>query len=57
VPHYDFNWRCSTGSKHPVLMEKGSRMVVTFHYDNSANNPANPNPAKAIRQATALKTK
>jgi len=24
-------------------------MIVTFHYDNSRNNPANPDPAKAIR--------
>jgi hypothetical protein len=29
----------------PILMEKGSRMEVTFHYDNSSNNPANPEPS------------
>jgi len=49
VPHYDFNWQLQYRMKDPILMEKGSRMEVTFHYDNSANNPANPNPAKAIR--------
>jgi hypothetical protein len=30
-------------------MEKGSRMIVTFHYDNSINNPANPDAGKPIR--------
>jgi len=49
VPHYDFNWQLQYRLKDPVLMEKGSRMMVTFHFDNSANNPANPDPAKAIR--------
>ncbi len=49
VPRYDFNWQIQYRLKDPILMEKGSRMMVTFHFDNSANNPANPNPAKAIR--------
>ena len=49
VPRYDFNWQLQYRLKDPILMEKGSRMMVTFHYDNSANNPANPNPAKDIR--------
>jgi len=49
VPHYDFNWQLQYRFEKAVLMEKGSRMEVTFHYDNSPNNPANPEPAKAIR--------
>ncbi|HLX44655.1 MAG TPA: hypothetical protein VKR43_14515 [Bryobacteraceae bacterium] len=49
VPHYDFNWQLQYRLKDPVLMEQGSRMIVTFHYDNSVNNPANPDAAKAIR--------
>lgn len=49
VPRYSFDWQLQYRFKTPVLMEKGSRMVVTFHYDNSANNPANPDPLKAIR--------
>jgi hypothetical protein len=24
-------------------------MIVTFHYDNSPNNPANPDPKQSIR--------
>ncbi len=49
VPHYDFNWQLQYRFEKAILMEKGSRMVVTFHYDNSPNNPANPAPSKAIR--------
>ena len=49
VPHYSFDWQLQYQFKTPVLMEKGSRMEVTFHYDNSINNPANPDPGKAIR--------
>jgi hypothetical protein len=49
VPRYSFDWQLQYRFKSPVLLEKGSRMVVTFHYDNSPNNPANPDPAKAIR--------
>ena len=49
VPRYDFNWQLQYRFEKPVLMEKGSRMEVTFHYDNSPNNPANPDPSKMIR--------
>jgi hypothetical protein len=49
VQHYDFNWQLQYSFEKAILMEKGSRMVVTFHYDNSPNNPANPEPSKAIR--------
>jgi hypothetical protein len=38
VPHYSFDWQLQYRFKIPVLMEKGSRMEVTFHYDNSINN-------------------
>lgn len=49
VPHYSFDWQLQYRLKKPVLMEKGSQMIVTFHYDNSPNNPFNPDPAKIIR--------
>jgi hypothetical protein len=49
VPKYDFNWQLVYRLRDPVLVEKGSRMIVTAHYDNSANNPANPDPKEVIR--------
>lgn len=49
VPKYDFNWQLVYRLKEPVLVEKGSRMVVTVHYDNSPNNKANPDSSQTIR--------
>ena len=34
VPAYNFDWQLQYRFQDPVLMEKGSRMIVTFHYDN-----------------------
>lgn len=49
VPHYNFNWQLIYRFKEPVRVEKGATLIVTTHYDNSPNNPANPDPASAIR--------
>jgi hypothetical protein len=49
VPAYDFNWQLQYRFNDPVFVEKGSRIVVTFHYDNSANNPANPDASRPVR--------
>lgn len=49
VPRYSFNWQLLYRFAKPVYVEKGSRMIVTFHYDNSVNNPSNPDPARVIR--------
>jgi hypothetical protein len=49
VPAYSFDWQLQYRFQDPVFVKKGSRMVVTFHYDNSANNPANPDPSKPVR--------
>lgn len=49
VPNYDFNWQLVYRMKQPVYVEKGSTMIVTVHYDNSVNNPANPDPKQTIR--------
>ena len=49
VPHYNFEWQLQYRFQDPILLKKGSRLIVTFHYDNSPNNPANPDPTKLIR--------
>ncbi len=49
VPRYDFNWQLKYELKEPVFVPKGSRLVITFHYDNSVNNSANPDAAKTVR--------
>jgi hypothetical protein len=49
VPHYDFNWQLSYVENQELLLPKGTRIECVAHYDNSPNNPANPDPAKEVR--------
>jgi hypothetical protein len=49
VPHYDFNWQIEYKFMQPVSAPKGSRLIVTAHFDNSANNRVNPDPTKTVR--------
>jgi hypothetical protein len=49
VPRYDFNWQIYYILEKPVVMPKGTRIECTAHFDNSPNNPANPDPTKAVR--------
>jgi hypothetical protein len=35
--------------KDPVLMPKGTKFRVTSVWDNSANNPHNPDPSATVR--------
>jgi len=44
VPHYDFNWQATYELAEPKLLPKGTRMQAEAHFDNSADNIANPNP-------------
>lgn len=49
VPQYDFNWQLWYSPEKPVLMPKGSKLVCTAHYDNSADNVYNPDPTATVR--------
>jgi copper type II ascorbate-dependent monooxygenase-like protein len=49
VSPYDFNWQLLYRFRDPVPAEKGSRLEVTFRYDNSANKRGNPDATQAIR--------
>jgi hypothetical protein len=48
VPRYDFNWQLWYLLEEPRLIPKGSRMICTAHFDNSTDNPANPDPSKEV---------
>lgn len=48
VPQYDFNWQLSYRFAEPVTAHRGDRIEVTAWYDNSPDNPANPNPDKTV---------
>lgn len=44
VPKYDFNWQSNYHLKKPLSLPAGTKIVCTAHFDNSADNPNNPNP-------------
>ena len=48
IPKYDFNWQPYYYLEAPKLMPKGTRIEATAVFDNSANNPFNPDPNKTI---------
>ena len=49
VPRFNFNWQTLYRLKSPVTLPKGTRLIVTAHFDNSARNKYNPDPTKAVR--------
>ncbi len=50
IPNYNFDWQLGyeirAGEKR---LPAGTRIDVVAHYDNSAFNPYNPDPAKTVR--------
>jgi mono/diheme cytochrome c family protein len=48
VPNYDFNWQRGYNPVTPIRLPAGSRLIHRTVYDNSAQNPANPDPEKTI---------
>jgi hypothetical protein len=45
---FDFNWQLGYDLAKPLVLPKGTRIVSIAHYDNSANNPFNPDPTKTV---------
>ena len=48
VPNYDFNWQTSYILEEPKYLPAGTRLKNTFVWDNSAQNPANPDPTREV---------
>lgn len=48
VPAYDFNWQRGYDFVEPKAVPAGSRLVHRTVYDNSAQNPANPDPSRTV---------
>jgi tetratricopeptide (TPR) repeat protein len=50
IKNWDFNWQGDYRYAPPVFLPKGTTLVMHFTYDNSADNPRNPNqPPKRVR--------
>jgi hypothetical protein len=48
VPRYDFNWQTTYRLDKPLALPAGSVVDCAAHYDNSAGNPANPDPKQTV---------
>jgi len=48
VPRYDFNWQNRYELEQPRKLPAGTTLRCVATYDNSAKNPANPNPAATV---------
>ena len=49
IPRYDFNWQLFYQYNQPKTIREGSRVNFIAWYDNSENNPANPDPSQTVR--------
>ena len=48
VPRYDFNWQSVYRLGQPRTIPKGTKIECEAHFDNSAGNPANPDPSRTV---------
>ena len=49
IEHYNFHWQLAYRLTRPLTLPKGTRIQCVAHFDNSANNPLNPDPAAEVR--------
>jgi hypothetical protein len=48
VPKYDFSWQLTYVPEKPLFLPKGSVVQCTAWFDNSPNNPNNPDPTAEV---------
>ena len=49
VPKYSYDWQHSYVFNEPRKLPAGTRVEVQMWFDNSPDNPANPDPKRAVR--------
>jgi len=49
VPNYSFSWQTVYYLKKPIAIPKGTKILVSGYFDNSAKNKYNPDPTKPVR--------
>jgi hypothetical protein len=48
VPRYNWHWQLWYDLAEPMKLPKGTKLECTEHFDNSRNNPENPDPTKTV---------
>jgi len=49
VNHYDFQWQLNYRLAEPRLIKTGTHLTWVGYFDNSPNNPSNPDPTAEVR--------
>jgi len=49
VPNYSFSWQLTYFPERELRVPKGTKLECTAHYDNSVNNPFNPDATKSVK--------
>jgi hypothetical protein len=49
VSNYDFHWQLNYRLAEPRLLRSGTRFEWVGYFDNSRNNPRNPDPSAEVR--------
>jgi hypothetical protein len=49
VNNYDFNWQLNYRLAQPRLLPAGTRLMCVGYFDNSRNNPRNPDSSAEVR--------
>ncbi len=49
VPKYDFNWQTTYVLAKPLELPAGTRLESVAGFDNSVNNPYNPDPGATVK--------
>ncbi|MFI5069459.1 MAG: tetratricopeptide repeat protein [Terriglobales bacterium] len=56
IPHWDLNWQAVFRYAEPVFLPKGTTVSMRYIYDNSDDNPLNPNdPPERVRGGNRAK--
>jgi hypothetical protein len=48
VPAYNWHWQLWYTLDAPITLPKGTKIECTAHFDNSPDNPENPDPTKTV---------
>jgi hypothetical protein len=54
IPRYDFEWQLLYRYREPQKVSRGESIKFTGWFDNSKNNPANPDPTKTVHWGKQL---
>jgi hypothetical protein len=49
VPNYSFSWQLVYFPTSDIVIPKGTKLHCTAHFDNSRNNPSNPDADKEVK--------